>query len=61
MVFGTPSHAVAQAMLAEHQYGMFGLFLLKSRFDMLHPVVVIEGCSTGIHDISQISQLLFGK
>ena len=38
----TPAHAIAQAMLAEHQYGIIGRALLEGRGNACDSMIAIE-------------------
>ena len=40
----TPTHAIAQTMFAEHQYGICSRTLLESRSNLRYSMLAIEGC-----------------
>ena len=57
----TPAHAVAQAMLAEHQYGICCRLLLESWSHLRHSMIAIEPDGPFVHHIAQISEFRLWK
>ena len=54
---GTPTHAITEAMLAEHEHGILRRTFLESRINLRNSVLAIEGGRTLVHHVAQVSEL----